>query len=296
MRYFVSTAEESGTGQRYVAFVARVGDDGVTQIYDVAQSQWVGAQPWVGDNIDNLRGWEPTDDSDIEDVLSQLRARREWLATQVEPGHWLTVTANDDEPKLLIRSTDGYSVEGYAVSSGRWELMPYAVSPALNDPALWQPVADADVAEVQGWLHLLWDRKQQATFDAKAPELVDPELTEATVREVIVHYIVEILKVLPDDLVVGSQGPGLGPLGWGSGPLGPGGSWNFEVGYWVWGYPAGPAMRCSMPSSSSSMRGAGPTGTRPRQAVVARWTPGPAPTRNTPTTSPSIETAAAGCQ
>lgn len=160
--------------------------------------------------------------------------------TQIQPGYWLTVTETEEEPTLLIRSIDGNAVEGYAVSSSRWELMSYTTTPALNEPALWQPVAAEDVPDVLARLHLLWDRKQQAAFDAQAPELVSSELTEAAVREGIVFYIVEVLKRMPDGLVVGFQPPGGGSVGsCGSGPIGPRGSWNFQVGYRVWGYPEG---------------------------------------------------------
>ncbi|OHV04666.1 hypothetical protein [Mycobacterium talmoniae] len=160
-------------------------------------------------------------------------------AGQVGPGYWLTVPETEEEPKLLIRSTDGKAVEGYAVSSSRWEPMPYTATPALNDPALWQPVAAEDVSDVQAQLHLLWDHKQQAAFDAKAPELVSPELTESAVRDGIVFYTVEILKRMPDGLVIGFQAPGLPPLSCSSGPVGPKGAWNFQSRYWVWGYPEG---------------------------------------------------------
>ena len=60
-------------------------------------------------------------------------------------------------------------------------------------------------------------------------------------REGIVHYIIEILKLLPDGLIVGFQEPGGPALGCSSGPLGPGGSWNFEASYRVWGFQRGPA-------------------------------------------------------
>ncbi|WP_232785229.1 hypothetical protein [Mycobacteroides chelonae] len=61
------------------------------------------------------------------------------------------------------------------------------------------------------------------------------QLTEVAVRE----GIIEVLKHLPDGLVVGFQEPG-GPAGsCGGGPMGPGGSWNFQTSYWVWGFPEG---------------------------------------------------------
>ena len=66
------------------------------------------------------------------------------------------------------------------------------------------------------------------------------QLTEVAVRDGIVRYIIEILKLLPDGLVVGFQPPGGGSIGsCGSGPMGPRGSWNFQVGYRVWGFPEG---------------------------------------------------------
>jgi hypothetical protein len=150
----------------------------------------------------------------------------------------LTVTHREDEPRVLLRSTDGRSLEGYAVTSAQWEPMPYPATPRLNDPKLWRPVAVDDVPEVQVWLHLLWDLKERKVFEVHAPELVDLELTEVVVRRAIVHYIIEILKLLPDGLAVSFQPHGLPALGVSAGPL-PGRPWTLQVSYWVSGYPSG---------------------------------------------------------
>lgn len=229
MRYFV-TADEV-TGQPRPLFVVRVDDHDRVQVYSVAGPGWVDApEQRIRDDVIGRRGWVALADGDVDAMLARL---------QVGPGYWLSVPGSDEEPRLLVRSLDGRTLDGYAVSSARWEPMGYPPNPSLNDPTRWQPVAAEDVAQVQGELHLLWDLKEAAAFDAQAPELVDTQLTEVAVREGIVHYIIEILKLLPDGLIVGFQEPG-GPAGsCGSGPMGPGGSWNFQVGYWVWGFPEG---------------------------------------------------------
>lgn len=230
MRYFVTA--DAVTGQPRPLFVVRVDDRDRVQVYSVAGPGWVDA-PEQGILADVIaqRGWAALADSDVEAMLARV---------QVGPGYWLTVTSSDAEPKLLVRSVDGRTLEGYAVSAARWEPMGYPPNPSLNDPTLWQPVAAEDVSQVQGQLHVLWDLKEAAAFDAQAPELVDTQLTEVAVREGIVHYIIEILKHLPDGVVVGFQPPGGGSVGsCGSGPMGPRGSWNFQVGYRVWGFPDG---------------------------------------------------------
>lgn len=229
MRYFVTV--DAGGGRR-LWLAARVDERGRVQVYSLAAQEWVDAPPDIGVDVTAGRGWAPLPEDEVASVVAQLR---------VEPGHWLTVTRSDEEPQLLVRTADGRSLEGYAVSSARWEPMSSEPTAVLNDPALWQPVADEDVAQVQGWLHLLWDVRQQKEFDARAPQLVVSELTELAVRRGVVHYIVEILKRLPDGLVVGFKNPAASDFigGWGSGPLGPGGSWNFDVRYWLWGFPPG---------------------------------------------------------
>jgi hypothetical protein len=201
------------------------------QVYSLAGPGWVDApEQGIREDVIAQRGWVALASDEVEPMLARL---------QVEPGYWLTVTRSDEEPKLLVRSLDGRTLEGYAVSSARWESMGYPPNPSLNDPSRWQPVAADDVAQVQGWLHSVWDVKEAAAFDAQAPELVDTQLTEVAVREGIVRYIIEVLKHLPEGLVVGFQEPG-GPAGsCGAGPMGPGGSWNFQTSYWVWGFPEG---------------------------------------------------------
>ncbi|CPW67453.1 hypothetical protein [Mycobacteroides abscessus] len=66
--------------------------------------------------------------------------------------------------------------------------------------------------------------------------LFDPNLTDALVRQRTVEHIVYALRQLPDGWIVGFQRPGWNPLSAGSGPVGPNGTWNFDVGYWIWGY------------------------------------------------------------
>lgn len=228
MRYFVTADQATG----WPLFVVRIDDQGRVQVYSLAGPGWVDApEQGIRDDVVHERGWMALADGEVDAMLARL---------QVGPGHWLTVTHSDAEPKLLVRSLDGCMLEGYSVSSARWEPMGYPPNPSLNDPTRWQPVAVDDVAQVQGELHMAWDLKEASVFDAQAPELVDTQLTEVAVREGIVGYVIEILRRLPDGLVVGFQPPGGGSSGsWGSGPMGPGGSWNFEVGYRVWGFPAG---------------------------------------------------------
>lgn len=227
MRYFVTSDETTG----HPLFVVRIDDHGGVQVYSLAGPGWVDApEQGIREDVIAQRGWVALASDEVEPMLARL---------QVEPGYWLTVTRSDEEPKLLVRSLDGRTLEGYAVSSARWESMGYPPNPSLNDPSRWQPVAADDVAQVQGWLHSVWDVKEAAAFDAQAPELVDTQLTEVAVREGIVRYIIEVLKHLPEGLVVGFQEPG-GPAGsCGAGPMGPGGSWNFQTSYWVWGFPEG---------------------------------------------------------
>lgn len=65
---------------------------------------------------------------------------------------------------------------------------------------------------------------------------IEPNLTDALVREQTVQHIVATLRELPDGWTVGFQAPGYGPRSAGSGAVGPNGAWNMHVGYWVWGY------------------------------------------------------------
>jgi hypothetical protein len=158
--------------------------------------------------------------------------------------YWLSVPENEDEPQVLLRSSDGKTLEGYAVSSSAWEQLPYPTTPALDDPSLWEKVPDSEVADVLGVLHAAWGERLLEEFDATAPELVDQELTEAAVRQGVVRYIVEILKAVPKligyDLTVGFKAPRGGSVGSaGSGAMGPGGAWNFQVSYKIWGFPEG---------------------------------------------------------
>lgn len=228
MRYFVTSDETTGQP----LFAVRIDDRGGVQVYSLAGPGWVDApEQGIREDVIAQRGWVALASDEVEPMLARL---------QVGPGYWLSVTHGDEEPKLLVRSLDGRTLEGYAVSSAQWESMGYPPNPSLNDPSRWQPVAADDVAQVQGWLHSVWDAKEAAAFDAQAPELVDTQLTEVAVCEGIVRYVMEILKHLPDGLTVGFQPPGGGSIGsWGSGPMGPRGSWNLQVGYRVWGFPEG---------------------------------------------------------
>jgi hypothetical protein len=241
VHYYVSKVVDAGTGQRYILGLARADDAETLELYSIDESAWVAAPASVRDQISRQHEWEPVlSQAELDASFQQLpEDTHRWLSVPVLPGFWLSVTYSDDEPKVLLRSADGRSLEGYAVSSAQWEPMPYPATPRLHDPSLWQPIAVDDVANIQVWLHMLWDLKELKAFDAQAPELIDPELTEVAVREAIVHYIVEILKLLPDGLTVGFQGEGRPALGVSSGPLGPGGSWNFQANYWVLGYPQG---------------------------------------------------------
>lgn len=72
-------------------------------------------------------------------------------------------------------------------------------------------------------------------YDMTAPQ-IHPKLTEALARQRTAEHIVGTLKHLPDGWIVGFQAPGFRPLSAGSGAVGPNGEWNFDVGYWVWGY------------------------------------------------------------
>lgn len=243
MHYYVARAVDGATGQGYVLGLARADDAGTVEHYNVEQLSWVAAPEAVRDGINRQDGWEPVPSQpELDAAFRQLPEDvARWLNTPVPPGFWLTVAHHADEPQALFRSTDGHSLEGYAVTSSRWEPMPYPASLGLNDPEVWLPVAADDVPEVQASLHLLWDRKEVNAFDAQAPELVNVELTEVAVRRAIVQYIIEILGSMPDGLVVGYQAPGRGgPGGTSSGPVGPRGSWNLETSYRVWGFPEGP--------------------------------------------------------
>jgi len=241
VHYYVNRVADAGTGRRYVLGLARADDAETTELYSIDESAWVAAPASVRDQISARHEWEPVlSQAELDSYFQQLPMdTREWLSVSVQPGFWLSVTRREDEPKVLLRSADGRSLDGYAVTSAQWEPMPYPATPRLNDPSLWQPIPVDEVADVQASLHLLWDLKELNEFDAQAPQFVDPELTEVAVRQAIVHYIVEILKLLPDGLTVGFQGNGHPALGVSAGPLGPGGSWNLEANYWVLGYPAG---------------------------------------------------------
>lgn len=229
-RYFVTV--DPVTGRPEPVFVVRLDGADRLQTYSVDGGGWVDApDQGIAADVVAGRGWVRLPDDQVGAMVERLR---------VSPGYWLTVTASEDEPKLLVRTVDGHALEGYAVSSARWESMGVAASSALNDPGVWQPIPEDRVAAVQGWLHGLWDQKVQRDFDARAPELVDLELTEAGVCRGITWYTIEILKHLPDGLTVGFQAPDGGAMGsCGSGPFGPRGAWNFQVGYRVWGFPPG---------------------------------------------------------
>lgn len=238
MRFFVKAVEDVESGRRKAGGLARIDDAGRVEVYSASLAQWVPAFESIEADIAARRGWSPLADGDADAVAQALvDALAARAGTGTALGHWLSL--RPDQPHVLIRTADGRSVQGYAVSSGRWEPMDVATGPALADPAVWQPVPDEQVPEVQSWLHVLWEVKLRNDFDAQAPELVDPDLTEVALREGIVYYVIEILKRLPDGLVVGFQAPGLKPGSCGSGPLGPGGAWNFQTSYRVWGYPVG---------------------------------------------------------
>jgi len=66
--------------------------------------------------------------------------------------------------------------------------------------------------------------------------LFDPNLTDVLARQRTVDHIVETLQALPDGWIVGFQRPGRPARSAGSGAVGPNGTWNFYIGYWVWGY------------------------------------------------------------
>jgi hypothetical protein len=243
MHYYVKRSVDAATGQGYVLGLARADDNGTLEQFSTEQSSWVDLPEALHDELHRQDGWQPVwSQTELDAAFRQLPEDVErWLNTPVQPGFWLTVAHSVDEPQALFRSTDGRSLEGYAVSSARWEPMPYPATMGLNDPALWQPIAADAVPEIQASLHLVWDLREMNAFDAQAPELVNLELTEVAVRQAIVQYIVEILASMPDGLTVGYREPGQhAPLGASSGPVGPRGSWNFETSYWLWGFPKGP--------------------------------------------------------
>lgn len=239
MGFFVKAVEDVESGRRKPGGLARVDDVGRVEVFSGYLAQWVPAFESTRADVAARRGWSPLADDDADSVAQALV---DSLAAGdggggSAAGYWLSMRA--DEPHVLIHSPDGHSLLGYAVSSGRWEPLDVVAGPGLGDPALWQQVPEAQVPEVKTWLHMLWDVKLRKDFDAQAPELVDPELTEVALREGIVYYIVELLKQLPDGLVVGFQAPGRKPGSCGSGPFGPKGAWNFQTSYQLWGYPTG---------------------------------------------------------
>lgn len=240
MHYYVARAVDGATGRGYVLGLARADDAGTVECYDVEVSSWVDAPQALREDIGRGDGWAPVmSQEELNTAFRQLPDdSHRWLNTPVQPGFWVSVAHNPDEPQALFRSTDGRSLEGYAVTSGRWELMSYPATIELNDRENWIPIAPEDVADTQAWLHARWDLQELRAFDAQAPELVNLELTEAGVRKAIVQYVIEILRSMPDGLVVGYQEkPGGATGGTSSGPVGPGGSWNLQTTYGVWGFP-----------------------------------------------------------
>ncbi|KRQ29940.1 hypothetical protein AOT83_10895 [Mycobacteroides sp. H001] len=74
-----------------------------------------------------------------------------------------------------------------------------------------------------------------SVIDMTAPQ-IHPDLTDELARQRTIEHIVHTLQQLPDGWIVGFQRPGWNALSAGSGAVGPNGEWNFDVGYWVWGY------------------------------------------------------------
>ncbi|ADG98835.1 hypothetical protein Srot_2391 [Segniliparus rotundus DSM 44985] len=228
--------------------VARIHDDESTEVYSSRQEGWQPGRDSLYSEIVFKGDWDSLAEQRALDLVSRLdeerRRRASGEAAVPAYQHWLSVPEKEDEPRVLLRSADGKTLEGYAVSSTAWERLPYPATPALDDPRLWQKVAESEVPDVLGGLHAAWAEHLREEFDATAPELVDTELTEAAVRQGVVFYIVEILKVVPKllgyDLTVGFKAPRGGATGGaGSGAVGPKGAWNFQVNYKIWGFPEG---------------------------------------------------------
>lgn len=256
--------------------VARIHGDETVDVYSSRQEGWQPDRGGLYSEILFKGDWDSLTETQALDLLRRLDEERQRRtsngAAALAYSYWLSVPEKEEEPQVLLRSGDGKTLEGYAVSSAAWEKLPYPATPALDDPNLWEKITDSDVPDVLGHLHAAWDEHLREEFDATAPELVDTELTEAAVRQGVVHYTTEILKVIPKllgyDLTVGFKAPNGGSAGSaGSGAVGPKGTWNFQVSYRIWGFPEGTQGQVLDSSRDSSTSGVGPM-TTPRTLLM----------------------------